>query len=265
VTAALLLVPTATFVAWFAYRARAGAGAREAAGIRLRWIDRFVRARPSLERGALGALIGIVAGGWVAAVAGAAVGLSWERIVAMRAARGRTRALEAQVPELLRALASALRAGRSLPQAVEAARDETAEPLRAALDAALRRMDVGGSLDEALTTLRRVAASEAVADAAETIRIGRAAGSNLPAVLEAAVEAMEDRTRIARDRRAMAAQARMSAAVIAAMPAAFFLIAGSGARRHVRLLLTEPVGWLLLTGGLGLEAAGWFWMRRLMR
>jgi Flp pilus assembly protein TadB len=76
---------------------------------------------------------------------------------------------------------------------------------------------------------------------------------------------MADRDQIARDRRAASAQAKVSAAVVAVMPVAFFLLIGSGARAQFAFLFGDPIGWALLTTGVLLEAGGALWMRALLR
>ena len=48
------------------------------------------------------------------------------------------------------------------------------------------------------------------------------------------------------------------------MPIAFFLLIGSGARDQVAILIGDPVGWVLLGCGLGLEVLGALWMRQMI-
>src|SRR5207249_2684712 len=150
----------------------------------------------------LGGLIGMVVGGTVLAFVGVGAGAAVWPLARARAARGRERKIAEQLPDLLRALAAGLRSGRSLPQALEAARDEAQQPLREALDAAVGRIEVGSPLDEALDAFSAQAGSADAALAVETLKIGRAAGTNLPAILDVAVESLAERDRIARDRRA---------------------------------------------------------------
>ena len=252
-------------VARFVARARVGARVRALAGVRLRLSERAADAvsRVPMTRVAIGALGGDVAGGHATAAAGAVLALAYEPLRRARAARAMARALETQVPDVLRALGTALRAGRSLPQAIGAARDESRPPVRALLDSAVQRLSVGASVDASLEAFAR--ATPAAAIAVETVRVGRLAGSNLPAILDVAVTSLAERDRLARDRRAATTQARMSAMVVGAMPLAFFVMAGSGARAQLSILLGDPVGWVLLAAGLTMEAGGALWMRALLR
>jgi tight adherence protein B len=253
-----------TFIVWFVRRARLGARTREAAGVRTRFVDRIV-ADGLLWRAGAGALAGFFIGGAPFAAAGAVAGTASKRLLAARSARREQRALAEQLPDLMRALASGVRAGRSVPQALDAAAEDAPQPIKTALDAATGLLRVGAPLDEALDAFAARIGSTDAALVVETILIGRAAGSNLPAILEVAVESLAERERIARDRNAAAAQAKMSAVVVGAMPIAFFALIGSGARDQVHVLFGDPIGWGLLAGGLILETGGALWMRALLR
>jgi len=252
---------------WFVGRARLGVRVRTLAGVRLRTHDRAAAliARVSPGRGLLGALGGMAFGGQVIAAVAAVAGCAWKPLATARDARVRARRLEAQIPETLRALSAGLRAGRSLPQALAGAFDDAVPPVRDALDAALRRSSVGAPLDEALKAFADHAGCASAVAAVETLRIGRAAGANLPSIIDVMVESLAERDRLARDRRAATSQARLSAAVVASMPAAFFLLLGKSARAQVAVLFGTPVGWVLLGLGLALEAGGVFWMRSMVR
>ena len=261
-----IAAPCLAFVAWFVRRARVGRRSRDVAGVG----SGFARAvtssfRIGVARASVGGLAGMVLGGPILASVGAAAGAISGPVLRARGARNRDRRLTEQLPDMMRALAAAIRSGRSIPQALDAAREESIAPLRAALDVADARLSVGATLEEALGAFAAEAATEDAALVVETLKIGRAAGSNLPLILDVAVESLVERERIARDRRATSAQAKMSALVVGLMPIAFFAIVGSGARDQLRVLLGDPIGWALLAGGVILEAGGALWMRALLR
>ncbi|MFN2613784.1 MAG: type II secretion system F family protein [Actinomycetota bacterium] len=263
----LAVLPAVAILLWFRGRARLGARVRALAGVRLRIGDRarafIARIRPLRVCGA--ALGGFVAGGVAFACVGAAGAVVAEPVLRARAKRKHAVSVDAQLPDALRSLASALRAGRSLPQALEAAREASRQPLREALDAAIVRLGVGGSIEDAIEAFGATAGTQAARTAAETMRIGRTSGANLPVILDVAVTSIAERARLDRDRRASTSQARLSALVIGAMPAALFVLAGSGARQQLRFLTHDPLGWTLLAGGVVLEGGGALWMRAVLR
>ena len=256
----------AAFIAWFVRRARVGRRSRDVAGVRSTFAKLVTPSvRIGAARAVVGMLAGMVLGGLALAAVGGVVGAISEPVVRARAGRNRDRRLTEQLPDMMRALAAAIRSGRSIPQALDAAREESMAPLRVALDIANARLSVGTTLDEALGAFAAEAAIEEATQVVETLKIGRAAGTNLPVILDVAVESLAERQRIARDRRAMSAQAKMSALVVGLMPLAFFAIVGSGARDQLRVLLGDPIGWALLAAGVILEAGGALWMRALLR
>lgn len=254
------------FIAWFLRRARVGRRSRDVAGVRSGLARRMTPSvRVGAARATVGALAGMVLAGPVIAIVGAVAGAVSGPLMRARATRNRDRRLTEQLPDMMRALAAAIRSGRSIPQALDAAREESIPPLRMALDIADARLSVGATLDEALDAFAAEAATEDAALVVETLKISRAAGANLPVILDVAVESLVERDRIARDRRATSAQAKMSALVVGLMPIAFFAIVGSGARDQLRVLVGDPIGWALLAGGVVLEAGGALWMRALLR
>jgi tight adherence protein B len=255
----IALLACLALLAAFTRRARLGARARAAAGVHLRVTGLLARLSPA--RAVIGALGAFVAMGQFGLVTGAIGGMAWEPLMRARKARAGSRRLDEQLPEVLRSIGAAVRAGRSLPQALEVARDEAGGSARAALDAAIGAQSAGASFDAALDAFALSAGTPAAREVAATLRIGRAAGSNLPAVLDVAVESMVEAERIARDRRAATSQARLSAVVIGAMPVAFFAMVGSSARAQLRVLTGDPLGWAILGLGLLLEAGGTLWIR----
>lgn len=211
-----------------------------------------------------GAIAGTLAFGTVGLVLGAAGGAVAPRLRARRRAAATGVLLEAQLPDVLRTVAAALRAGQSLPQAFATAHEDAPEPIRDALGAALARLGAGGSAEEAIRAFERACPTASAASAASALHIGRAAGTRLPEILDTAAAGIGDRERLAAERRAATAQARLSAAVVAGMPVAFFLLLGAAAREQLRVMLADPAGWAFLAAGAVLEAAGVLWVRRLV-
>jgi tight adherence protein B len=84
-------------------------------------------------------------------------------------------------------------------------------------------------------------------------------------VIDEVAETLRERERLASELRASTAQARVSAIVVASLPVVFLLLMSAGARDQASLLFGEPIGWLLLGVGGGLEGAGILWIRRLTR
>ena len=210
-----------------------------------------------------GATIAMLWAGPPAGIAGFAAGLAAPEVMIRRRVATRSARVAAQLPEVLAALGAPVRAGASLPQAFAAAAEEAEPPLSDVLLRTCRDIDAGVSIDEVLDRFAaRCGVHEAVL-AARAMRIGRQAGGELARVLDEVAETLRDRERLARELQAATAQARVSAIVVAALPVVFLLLMSAGAGDQARLLVGEPIGWMLLTIGGGLEAAGIVWIRKL--
>jgi len=210
-----------------------------------------------------GATVAMLWLGPPAGMAGLVAGAAAPEIAMRRRIGSRSARVAAQLPEVLASLAAPIRAGASLPQAFDAAAEEAEEPMRDVLARTRRDLEAGVSLDEAITRFAsRCAVPEGVL-VGRAMRVARQAGGELARVLDEVAETLRERDRLARELRAATAQARASATVVAALPVVFLLFMSAGAGDQAHLLFGEPIGWLLLAVGGGLEGAGILWIRRL--
>jgi tight adherence protein B len=210
------------------------------------------------------AAAGTLAVGLVGAVLGAAAGAVVPFVLLRRRAAARSLIVESQLPDSLRCIAAALRAGQSLVQALATAADDAPVPLQDSLRSCVARIAAGASVDEALSGLEHDCTAPSISAAVAAMRVGRASGGNLPLILDTAVESMLDRQRLADERRSATAQARLSATVVASMPLVFLLMLGATARRQLRDALSQPAGLALFGAGFVLEAAGVLWLRKVL-
>jgi tight adherence protein B len=219
--------------------------------------------RLSIASALAGATVAMLWLGPAAGVAGVAAGLAGPEAIVRRRIATRSARIAAQLPELLDALAAPVRAGASVPQAFAAAAAEADPPMRDVLERTTRDLEAGVPQDEAIARFAtRCAVPEGLL-VSRALRIARHAGGELARVLDELSDTLRERERLAREARAATAQARASAFVVAALPVVFVGIMSAGAGDQARLLFGEPIGWLLLGVGGGLEAAGIFWIRRL--
>lgn len=246
-------------------RARVGLRARRFSGAHLRIVDRVAAAvGPALARTLVaGALVGAWFSGWLGAALGCLGGWLWWGISQRRERAAEAAHLDAQVPDAMRAIAAGLRAGGSLRQAIEASGEEMPEPIGRHLAGCAARCALGMTSDDALLILSRSSGTAGVQRMVETLRVGATAPASLPAILDAAANAQQEWARLNADRRAASAQVRISALVVAGMPVVFIGLAGQGPHGPAQVLLGEPIGWVALAIGLGLDLLGWRWMRSL--
>ena len=99
------------------------------------------------------------------------------------ATRRRSDAFEAQLPDTLQLVASSLRTGFSLPQAVDAAAQERPQPMAGELTRALAEARLGAPLEDALDRVAERMDSQDLHWTVMAIRIQREVGGNLAEVL----------------------------------------------------------------------------------
>ena len=143
-------------------------------------------------------------------------------LVAHAAARQRRR-FEEQLPDTLALLATSLRAGYSMLQALDTVAQESADPTGREFSRVLNEIRLGRSVAEALqdSAIRMDSVDFDWVVLAFTIQ--REVGGNLAEVLDTAADTMLQRTRMRREIRALTSEGSISAIVLGSMP---FLILG---------------------------------------
>ncbi len=176
----------------------------------------------------------------------------------------RTKAFEAQLPDMLDLLAGTLRAGYSIAQGVEAVSREIDDPMRRELQRVVNEHRLGRSLEESLDGVAARMGSEDFAWAVMAIRIQREVGGNLAELLLTVSKTMTQRERLRRDVASLTAEGRMSAMVLGLMPfilgAVMFVINPE----YVMALLTPGLGYVMLGASLVSMFIGFIWMKKLI-
>ena len=120
-------------------------------------------------------------------------------------------------------------------------------------------------LDESLETWASSEAGDDVRLAVSVLQLQHRVGGNAPAVLEEAVRTLRQRAAAARELRSLTAQARLSGAILGALPIGFFLFMSVVSRREVSLALHSKLGIAAVLGGLLLDGFAFLWIRHLLR
>lgn len=186
-----------------------------------------------------------------------------EWALARRARRAGDR-MEGQLREAVVAMASAVRAGRSIRGALDEAVDEVEEPLRSHLRTVTRRLEVGESIEVALEGLGAAGPSDSRLLVTLLGLHGRT-GGDLPAMLDEVAAIIGQRTEARSTLRALTAQGRASGAVLAVLPIAFVTLLSWTGGDGLGAFYRTPLGVGLLLGGLLCDAAGFLWIRRILR
>src|SRR5690606_22409498 len=126
----------------------------------------------------------------------------------------RRQQFDAQLPDALLAIASAMRAGTGIATALRYLVSEGDPPLAQELDLVLRELRVGVNLDTALNNLALRMPTEATALATSAMRLANVTGGSLSEALERIAETVRSRLHMEGRIRALTAQGRLQAWVL---------------------------------------------------
>jgi tight adherence protein B len=173
--------------------------------------------------------------------------------------------LVAQLPDALALLSSALRAGYSLPQAIENVSQHAASPISEELDRIVREMSIGRTHEQALINFGRRARSEDVDLAVAAVLINSQTGGNLARILESIAGTIRDRVHVKNQIGALTAQARASGTIITALPFGLATLLYFIAPDYFRPMFSNSIGLMFIGLSLISIASGYFLIRRLAR
>jgi tight adherence protein B len=164
----------------------------------------------------------------------------------------------------LEEMSRSLRSGTSLLLALDEAASGAPPPL--AVDLAMVTEDATeAGLSHALDGWRRRRPRSDVGLAVAALALAAETGGGQARAVDGVAAGLRQRLAVQAEMRAAAAQARLSAMVIATAPVGFAILVSSGTRGPVHVLLGSTAGLALLAAALALDAVGAWWMVRLTR
>jgi tight adherence protein B len=184
----------------------------------------------------------------------------------LRNRRGRRLAkFEAGLPRAMELIANSMKAGQSVSQALSAVTDNAVPPLSEEFALARREIELGASVDSALTNMVTRMGSTDLRLMVMVITIQHAVGGDLPAILTALADTMRQRAEMREEVLAATAQSRASSLIITLLPvvaAAFlyFIVPD-----YFRPMFVNPVGWVLIGIAAGMLAIGNLIIRRITK
>jgi tight adherence protein B len=155
------------------------------------------------------ALLAIPAG-----ILGAFLPIWWIR----RGHRRKQSRFKKQLPDTVGLLASSVRSGHSLPQALEHVAADAPEPTRGAFLLAGREIALGASQEDALERLAARYPSDDLKLIVAAINVQHQIGGSLAKILDSISDTIRERIRIEGDIKALTAPQRVSAYVLCALP-----------------------------------------------
>jgi tight adherence protein B len=178
-------------------------------------------------------------------IAGVGAYLLPMRFIKWRQGR-RLKSFNRRLPDTLSLLSNALKAGLSLPQAIEAVAATSTPPISDELWRAIRELNLGTAMPQALANMVRRVGSEDLDLIVTAISIQASTGGNLSRILDGISHTIRQRIQIKTQISAMTAQMRASGWIITLLP---FIVAGALyiiTPTYFRIMFTEESGRALL-------------------
>ena len=175
----------------------------------------------------------------------------------------RMRKFNEQLEDALLSMSSSLKAGFSINQALEVIAQENRHPISFEFNLLIQELRLGVTLEEALDKMSRRLECPDFELVAVSILTARQTGGELTATLERLAAVIRERVRITARIRALTAQGRMQAVIIALMPFALFFAMMNIVPEMMNAFFSTVPGILSLLGVIALDITGFIMIRRI--
>lgn len=179
-------------------------------------------------------------------------------------ARRRLELFNKQLPVALQVMATSLRSGFGVMEAVQTVSREMDDPLAGEFGLIIDQARVGGSFEAGMAAMVSRVDSNDLRIVARALDIHRKVGGDLAAILDSVASTMREREELRGHIQALTAQQRLGGLIVGLLPAwvvGFFLVVNP---EFISPLWEDPLGRLFLAAGAVMEVTAFVAMRRIM-
>ncbi len=169
-----------------------------------------------------------------------------------------------QLPAVLNLLSNSLKAGYSLPQAVNAVTKDVHEPIHSELNRALIEARIGGDLTQSLGAVASRTGNNDMQWAVDAIEINAQVGGDLVEVLENVSQTIRARIRLKAQVSALTAEGRLSAFVLLGLPPSLTLLIALINPEYFEGIWGTSIGYGLFGCQLLLLILGGLWLKKMI-
>jgi tight adherence protein B len=182
----------------------------------------------------------------------------------LRNRRGRRlRKFEAGLPRAMELIANSMKAGQSVSQALSAVTDNAGPPVSEEFGLARREVELGASVESALTNMVKRMGSADLRLVVMVITIQHSIGGDLPAILITLADTMRQRAEMREEILSATAQSRASSLIITLLPVIAAVFLYFVVPEYFRPMFVNPLGWVILGVAAGLLLIGNTIIRRI--
>jgi tight adherence protein B len=161
-------------------------------------------------------------------------------------ARGRLKAFDEQLPDMLVTMAASLKAGHSFRQGIQSVVDEGVDPAAKEFKRVLNETRLGRPMDDALGDMAERLGSKNFEFVMSAVTIQRQVGGSLAGLFDMVADTVRQRQQFHRKIRGLTAMGRMSAYTLVGLPFVVGLAIYVVNRDYMKPLLTTSTGHKLL-------------------
>jgi tight adherence protein B len=177
----------------------------------------------------------------------------------------RRQAFQTALADTLQMLASALRAGHALSQALNSLIAESRPPVSSEMSRAVMESRLGEPIEDALDRIAQRMESRDFEWVVMAIRIQRQVGGNLAELLTTVSGTLRERDRLRRQVRSLSAEGRLSAWILGLLPVALAGYLALVRPEYLGVLFSAPLGWFMVVASVVLLLIGALWLSKIVR
>jgi tight adherence protein B len=199
----------------------------------------------------------------ISALVGAILGYFLPRLWVGRRIGSRLNAFNKQLPDTIMLLSNSLRAGSSFLQSIELVSRESPPPMGSEMGRVVREVNLGLSMEEALSNMVRRIKSDDLDLMVTAIGVQQQVGGNLAEILDTIAFTIRERVRIKGEIRTLTAQGRYSGYLVAFLPIAIAVTLNFINPEFMQPLFTQLIGQILLVVGGIMMLIGFFAIKKI--
>jgi tight adherence protein B len=192
------------------------------------------------------------------------VGMNVPGFILKRRIKKRIKTINGQLGDTIAILSNSLKAGHSFFQAVDSVAKEMTGPISEEFIKLQKEISLGGSTEGALENMVERIGSDDVELMVTAVLIQRQIGGNLAEILDNISNTIRQRVKMKGEIKTLTAQGRISGLVIALLPVGLAIIMAYLSPDQIVLLVTEPIGILMIVMAVVMELVGFIFIRKIV-
>jgi len=192
------------------------------------------------------------------------VGMNVPGFILRSKIKKRIKTINSQLGDTIAILSNSLKAGHSFFQAVDSVANEMTGPISEEFIKLQKEINLGGSTEGALENMVERVGSDDVELMVTAVLIQRQIGGNLAEILDNISNTIRQRVKMKGEVKTLTAQGRISGLVISLLPLGLACIMAAISPEQIRLLVTDPIGILMIAMGVVMELIGFIFIRKIV-